>query len=898
MAETEIAKLVIRLRGEVADLKKSFGEARREVSRLHEDMKSSVAGIKASWVALAAAAVLLKKGFDWGEIGAKAKQAQENYAKVTKAMGTDGDALIKNLQETGGVFVDTTDLMIKSQRLLAEGIKENEIVGMMTAARFTARQMGIDVKTAFDMISEAVLTQRTRGLRAAYPTMAEAAEIYKRTFGEMAGWVSFTGKQQAILNEIIGLTDSQIKKLGITMKELTAYESFQKTRSAAVELKEEIGLGLVPVWEKLLQVVQTIKKDFSGGFESGVQSWMEKIYSGEDTGPSWIDKLLGAGYQYEEALRRIDALQIAQGQKALSQYGGAKKAGTDDIKERDKAGKDLFLTEELRRAGVKFAEDLEIKGAKLTKDGNVVIEDRIRALRLEEIQTIATMKADEKLRGILVTPTQTPEEKKAEIPAQTGEARIRKFYARAISEEEAKIGKEAGLRKLESAVQLAKDEQKIMENALAREHAMALTEQAKISSDTAAIDLEYAKETADLKFASSMKTLDAEGEAEIQKAQMAGLETRSVNAKNMNAQMVAWGEYQKEISGIESAFEQKRREANRTAEEAEMEENFTRIGEIAQANADADAAKIVADRERNALMADYGGQLNTLKGNWEGIKNAEADVLRSQLANLQASKQWNDLTKEERDVLEEVYKRRIEITQAQRDMNVGALAESGLRKYSIDLNTQMADQFENAIPSAINSSVDAFGDFLGQMQQGKASLEDFVRAFVQGLLNVANQITMTMIKMAILKAVLRGGEVGAGSSELATVWTGATGGTIPGSGPVPILAHGGEYVQRKAAVDYYGESAMEMLNRRSIPRQVFAPFLESIRASRGTYLQAGGMVPAAASGGGGKSGPTTIVIANYTDPNEFIRALSMSSGQDAVINVISSKKATIKRILG
>ena len=57
-------------------------------------------------------------------------------------------------------------------------------------------------------------------------------------------------------------------------------------------------------------------------------------------------------------------------------------------------------------------------------------------------------------------------------------------------------------------------------------------------------------------------------------------------------------------------------------------------------------------------------------------------------------------------------------------------------------------------------------------------------------------------------------------------------------------------------------------------------------------------VPAAASGGSGKSGPTTIVIANYTDPNEFIRALSMSSGQDAVINVISSKKATIKRILG
>lgn len=178
--EETLAKLVIQIVAELATLKsqmsdmgRQFKDSTDKASGWANSIENAVGKAKAKWTEFYSMLRTLKSGFDmafkWGEFGANALQIEESYSQVTKAMGVDGQKLISQIKEVGAVFVEETDLMVKAQRLLAEGMTSSQIVKMMESARVAARLMGIDVKSAFDMITEAIITGRTRGLRRAFP---------------------------------------------------------------------------------------------------------------------------------------------------------------------------------------------------------------------------------------------------------------------------------------------------------------------------------------------------------------------------------------------------------------------------------------------------------------------------------------------------------------------------------------------------------------------------------------------------------------------------------------------------------------------------------------------------------------------------------------------------------
>jgi hypothetical protein len=82
----------------------------------------------------------------------------------------------------------------------------------------------------------------------------------------------------------------------------------------------------------------------------------------------------------------------------------------------------------------------------------------------------------------------------------------------------------------------------------------------------------------------------------------------------------------------------------------------------------------------------------------------------------------------------------------------------------------------------------------------------------------------------------------------------ATGGRVPGSGTgdtVPAWLTPGEYVARRASVDYYGPRIFAALNARMIPRQMFS------RVGFATGGMVGGL-PMAFAGGGDASGGTPV----------------------------------------
>lgn len=129
---------------------------------------------------------------------------------------------------------------------------------------------------------------------------------------------------------------------------------------------------------------------------------------------------------------------------------------------------------------------------------------------------------------------------------------------------------------------------------------------------------------------------------------------------------------------------------------------------------------------------------------------------------------------------------------------------------------------------------------------------------------------------------------------------------VGGSGKkddVPIMGTGGEFMQPVPTVQYYGEDFMEALRRRLIPRDVVRglalPDLSPGRGRGGRY-QEGGVVGRGLAGGAGAEAPSAtneITMINVTDSRDLDRYLATPSGQDAVVNVISSRSQAIRKII-
>jgi len=171
---------------------------------------------------------------------ARAVAIEESFKMIATASGVMSDQLIKDISRASGVFVEQTEIMVKAQRLLVEGFNSDEIVKMTEASRIAARKMGITVKEAYDLVTEAIITGRTRGLKAVFPIDPEEAYAkYAEMLGTIPKYLTEAGKHQAILNEVIRQSNEYVKIYGKLVE--NEYERVQKLKSGWEEVKEAIG---------------------------------------------------------------------------------------------------------------------------------------------------------------------------------------------------------------------------------------------------------------------------------------------------------------------------------------------------------------------------------------------------------------------------------------------------------------------------------------------------------------------------------------------------------------------------------------------------------------------------------------------------------------------------------
>jgi hypothetical protein len=132
-----------------------------------------------------------------------------------------------------------------------------------------------------------------------------------------------------------------------------------------------------------------------------------------------------------------------------------------------------------------------------------------------------------------------------------------------------------------------------------------------------------------------------------------------------------------------------------------------------------------------------------------------------------------------------------------------------------------------------------------------------------------------------------GGIIGAIASLFQTA---ADGGPITGGSgtrdDVPVLAMGGEYMVKKAAVRHYGGGVLEAINRMAFPKAAFAgiPAFDVSRPSGGSFAS-GGLVTSGGRGG--------VKIVNLVDSSVMRQYLNSPEGRDAIVNVVAGSNYEI-----
>jgi hypothetical protein len=297
--------------------------------------------------------------------------------------------------------------------------------------------------------------------------------------------------------------------------------------------------------------------------------------------------------------------------------------------------------------------------------------------------------------------------------------------------------------------------------------------------------------------------------------------------------------------------------------------------------------------------AGWRAQLLALTGSWDEVNQSEIACLETQRDYLLATQA---LTPAMRDLVNQVYNLKIAQAQARAEWNFTATNSLSVQKEQVNLTNQLADAYGTAVVSSVDAAGNALGNFLTNLSSGTMSVGDAIKQlgsdFAKEIQKMVIQVLVLIAKMYILKA-LESSSMAAGAEGGGLVEGLQTGGSVRGpSGvdKVPIRATAGEYIHRVAAVKYYGIEAMQAINAQRIPRSAFAGMIAG-RVSRPSFaLASGGSVPSAPAGQSGKE-KSSITFINVSDPRDIDKWASSSTGQNAILNVISSRSDTVKRML-
>ena len=239
------ASVLVQLRADIANFVNPMKQA---VSSL-DGLKKAIGSIQAaSFIYLAKQALSVGEAFvKMAEDGAQAIRIQDTFENVSKSFGVNADQMIGKMKEVSGVWMEDTEAMRQSSRLLSAGFDDKQIIKMTEAARVASRFLGTSFKNSFDLVTNAAITMQTRGLKQAFNIDSEnAIKSYAEAIGTLPKYLNEAERQTAIYNRIVEESDKKLKQLGGTVK-TDVYEQFERMGNIVNAVKELLQIGMIPV---------------------------------------------------------------------------------------------------------------------------------------------------------------------------------------------------------------------------------------------------------------------------------------------------------------------------------------------------------------------------------------------------------------------------------------------------------------------------------------------------------------------------------------------------------------------------------------------------------------------------------------------------------------------------
>jgi hypothetical protein len=253
----EASKDIERVKNKIAELEKAqaaANKAQQEGVSITDAFSGVLGGFaKGLGVAagqIAAAGVILKQAFDFGEQGAALTRLADNSALVAKSMGADMGEIVAAIRTAANGTVADSDIMAAASRAMMLGISADadKLANLMQVAALRGRAMGVSTTQAFSDI--------VTGIGRMSPLILDNLGIvidaennfkaYAESIGKTTEQLTSAEKKQALLNAVLLEGNKMLEQAGgLTMDAASQYEMFNAN---VKNLKDNLAMG----WAEIL----------------------------------------------------------------------------------------------------------------------------------------------------------------------------------------------------------------------------------------------------------------------------------------------------------------------------------------------------------------------------------------------------------------------------------------------------------------------------------------------------------------------------------------------------------------------------------------------------------------------------------------------------------------------
>jgi len=226
-----------------------ISQATGAMQKMESETGGIVSKIKQHWlgltVAITGAMIMVNKGLQYMELGARAKQAEESFRTVTASFHINAEKMLSDMRRVSAGIIDDSDMMQKAVQGMMMGLKGDQIVKLLEVSRLATRVWGQDAKDTFDTVVTAV----GGGVRAMGPLVRMGLvtkEEFEKLNKALAAGVENINLYDLVMAHAV-LQQAAFK--GVTGNASEALQRFHATVTEVKEVLGKIGIEVLPkIW--------------------------------------------------------------------------------------------------------------------------------------------------------------------------------------------------------------------------------------------------------------------------------------------------------------------------------------------------------------------------------------------------------------------------------------------------------------------------------------------------------------------------------------------------------------------------------------------------------------------------------------------------------------------------